>query len=246
MKPGMCLALVVSAAALRTAPRAPPPRAGRVVLQSKGSVSDLSEQMQQMREQMASDEKTAAFVQAMRGTNINDDDAAAAGTTMQVVEMRRGEGADTLPTIYDPEALSQYFNQRPLAVITRLAQVAVTAGGWALQTGISALQGKLTPGSEGEVAAVAGLRQVLVSLGPFYIKLGQALSIRPDILSPQAMVQLQQLCDKVPPFDSAIAMATIREELKVADVSEVYSVITPEPVAAASLGQVYKASRCAR
>ena len=56
------------------------------------------------------------------------------------------------------------------------------------------------------------------------------------------MVQLQQLCDKVPPFDSSIAFQTIRDELGVADVSEVYSQITPEPVAAASLGQVYKAT----
>ena len=79
-------------------------------------------------------------------------------------------------------------------------EVAVTAGLQGLQTAVAAFQGKLTPGSEGEVAAVAGLRGVLVSLGPFYIKLGQALSIRPDILSPQAMVQLQQLCDKVPPL----------------------------------------------
>ena len=52
---------------------------------------------------------------------------------------------------------------------------------------------------------------VMAEVGP----LGQALSIRPDILSPQAMVQLQQLCDKVPPFDSAIAMQCIRDELGV-------------------------------
>jgi len=41
------------------------------------------------------------------------------------------------------------------------------------------------------------LRDVITSLGPFFIKLGQALSIRPDILSPRAMVELQKLCDKV-------------------------------------------------
>ena len=56
------------------------------------------------------------------------------------------------------------------------------------------------------------------------------------------MVQLQQLCDKVPPFDSAVAFQTIRDELGIREVSEVYSKITPEPVAAASLGQVYKAT----
>ena len=202
------------------------------------AVSDLSKNMADMRAAMAADEKSAALMDAMRGKNLNDADFADADTTMQVVSMRRGDGADSLPTEYDPEALSSYFAKRPVAVITRVAQVAATAGSWAVQAAVSAYQGKLTPGSEGEVATVAALRKVLVSLGPFYIKLGQALSIRPDILSPQAMVQLQQLCDKVPPFDSSIAMATIREDLGCAAVSDIYSEITPEPVAAASLGQV--------
>jgi hypothetical protein len=46
----------------------------------------------------------------------------------------------------------------------------------------------------------------MTSLGPAYIKLGQALSIRPDLLSPAAMNELQKLCDKVPSFDSKLAM----------------------------------------
>ena len=215
------------------------PRAGRVALRAKAT-ADLSEQMREMREAMAADEKSAAFIDAMRGTNINDDDAAAAGTSMRVVEMRRGD--DALPVVYDPEALAAYFRRRPGAVLTRIAQIAVTAGGWGARAALAAVRGELAPGSEGEVAAVARLRGVLVSLGPFYIKLGQALSIRPDILSPQAMVQLQQLCDKVPPFDSAVAFQTIRDEFGIADVADVYATITPEPVAAASLGQVYKAT----
>jgi predicted unusual protein kinase regulating ubiquinone biosynthesis (AarF/ABC1/UbiB family) len=41
------------------------------------------------------------------------------------------------------------------------------------------------------------MREIVTSLGPAYIKLGQALSIRPDILSPAAMTELQKLCDKV-------------------------------------------------
>ena len=96
--------------------------------------------------------------------------------------------------------------------------------------------------SAAEVESVAELRSIIVSLGPFFIKLGQALSIRPDILSPRAMVELQQLCDKVPSFPSDLAFATICEELDVDSVGEVFSEITPEPVAAASLGQVYKAT----
>jgi len=205
-----------------------------------GSVADMSAAMADMREQLAADERTSALISAMRGTNINDDDNAASGTTLQVVEMRAGD--DSLPTEYDPAALSAYFRKRPGAVLTRIGQLALYGGAWVAKTLLSALRGELTSGSEGEVAAVAGLRDVLVSLGPFYIKLGQALSIRPDILSPQAMVQLQQLCDKVPPFESAVAMQCVRDELGVEDVSELFSTITPEPVAAASLGQVYKAT----
>jgi aarF domain-containing kinase len=67
----------------------------------------------------------------------------------------------------------------------------------------------------------------------------QALSIRPDILSPRSMVELQKLCDKVPSFDSKIAYATMERELG-RPVDEVFSFITPEPVAAASLGQVVR------
>ena len=50
---------------------------------------------------------------------------------------------------------------------------------------------------QNEVSRAIELREIVTSLGPAYIKLGQALSIRPDILSPVAMIELQKLCDKV-------------------------------------------------
>jgi len=50
---------------------------------------------------------------------------------------------------------------------------------------------------ENEVLRAQQLREIVTSLGPAYIKLGQALAIRPDILSPAAMTELQKLCDKV-------------------------------------------------
>ena len=92
-----------------------------------------------------------------------------------------------------------------------------------------------------EVQRAVELREIATSLGPFYIKICQALSIRPDILSPRSMVELQKLCDKVPSYDSKIAFAMIEAELG-KPVDELFSEITPEPVAAASLGQVYKAT----
>ena len=50
---------------------------------------------------------------------------------------------------------------------------------------------------QNEVKRAIELRNIVTSLGPAYIKLGQALSIRPDLLSPAAMNELQKLCDKV-------------------------------------------------
>jgi aarF domain-containing kinase len=55
--------------------------------------------------------------------------------------------------------------------------------------------------NQNEVARAIELREIVTSLGPAYVKLGQALSIRPDILSPAAMIELQKLCDKVTSYN---------------------------------------------
>ena len=193
--------------------------------------------MREQRKLMEEDEQTKLVMQALRGANTNEDDFQDANVRMKVVEMREGE--KDLPTTYDPDALADYFGKRPGAVFSRVLQVASTSASYLTGLAWDAARGKL---EEAEVARAAQLRRTIVSLGPFFIKLGQALSIRPDILSPRAMVELQQLCDKVPSFPSDLAFATICEELDVDSVGEVFSEITPEPVAAASLGQVYKAT----
>ncbi|KAK8652428.1 hypothetical protein V6N13_126461 [Hibiscus sabdariffa] len=90
-----------------------------------------------------------------------------------------------------------------------------------------------------EVAKAIELREIVTSLGPTYIKLGQVLSIRPDIISPVAMTELQKLCDKVPSFPDDIAMTLIEEELG-QPWQEIYSELSPLPIDAASLGQVDK------
>lgn len=106
--------------------------------------------------------------------------------------------------------------------------------GFLFSLGRDALAGTLR---DNAVVHAIRLRGILTSLGPAYIKLGQALSIRPDVLPPAAMVEMQKLCDKVPSFDSGIAMAMLSTELG-RPWTEVYAELTPEPVAAASLGQV--------
>lgn len=151
-----------------------------------------------------------------------------------------GTGDDKLLTVYDPESLKQFFRKRPGVILKRIFQVVSTTGGLMIKTGVDALRGKLAD-PEAEVRRAAELRDTITSLGPFFIKLGQALSIRPDVLSPRSMVELQKLCDKVPSYDSKIAFATIEKELG-RSIDDLFSEITPEPIAAASLGQVYKAT----
>ena len=84
------------------------------------------------------------------------------------------------------------------------------------------------------------LKEILTSLGPTFIKVGQALSIRSDLLSPVYCETLAELQDAVPPFPSDEAKATITEELGLRDISDVFRELSPEPIASASLGQVYR------
>jgi aarF domain-containing kinase len=80
-------------------------------------------------------------------------------------------------------------------------------------------------------------RETLISLGPFYIKLGQALSTRPDILPSIYCQELSKLQDQIPPFPTTVAMRCIEEQLG-APVSKLFADISLKPVAAASLGQL--------
>ncbi|KAL6530793.1 hypothetical protein OROGR_014653 [Orobanche gracilis] len=83
-------------------------------------------------------------------------------------------------------------------------------------------------------------RETLIHLGPFYIKLGQALSTRPDILPKIYCNELAKLQDQIPPFPTPVAIKSIECQLGM-PVSEIFADISKEPIAAASLGQVYKA-----
>ncbi len=84
------------------------------------------------------------------------------------------------------------------------------------------------------------LFNIITDLGPCFIKLGQALSTRPDLVRQDWLTELTKLQDDLPPFDHKIALKTIEDEL--GDKASSLLVEFPnQPIASASLGQVYKA-----
>ncbi|XP_042394788.1 protein ACTIVITY OF BC1 COMPLEX KINASE 1, chloroplastic-like [Zingiber officinale] len=85
------------------------------------------------------------------------------------------------------------------------------------------------------------LRNLLCDLGPSFIKAGQVLANRPDIIREDYMNELCILQDDVPPFPNQVAFAIIEEELG-QPLEQVFSKISSQTIAAASLGQVYRAT----
>lgn len=89
--------------------------------------------------------------------------------------------------------------------------------------------------------ALPPVTRAITALGPAYIKFGQVLSTRPDVVGAELADQLRVLQDKLPPFPSAIARAAIEAELG-APMDSLFFDFS-EPVAAASIAQVHSARR---
>ncbi len=139
-------------------------------------------------------------------------------------------------TLYDPLSIAAHYQNRPLQVIRRIFAV--------LGPSISFAFGLWSDSKRGIVVKndrrrATQLRVLLTKLGPAYIKIGQALSTRPDLVPPVYLEELTKLQDQLPPFANEIAYQFIKEELG-APPQEVYAELSAQPIAAASLGQVYK------
>ena len=94
---------------------------------------------------------------------------------------------------------------------------------------------------EPQLPTPAVLRNILVDLGPVYVKLGQLMSTRPDLLPADYIEELSTLQDSVPPVPWSDIEVVIRQQLK-RPLAEVFSTINFEPVAAGSIAQTHRAT----
>lgn len=138
---------------------------------------------------------------------------------------------------YDGAAISKLALREWWRVLARLRDVGLPILSWLTLVNVDEMTGQSASDERRRLHA-RKLREMLVSLGPVFIKVGQALSNRPDIVGPVYVTELEKLQDTVGPFPDHIAYQIIEEELG-RPASEVFDIESLR--ASASLSQVYKA-----
>jgi len=150
----------------------------------------------------------------------------------------KNENVPYLEASYDPAAAEIFFKSRPLASAQRLAQLVTKSGGFIAST---MLDKKLDREDDSHIIDKRSkeLLELVTALGPTFIKVGQALSTRTDLLPARYASGLTKLQDAVPPFSAEVGRAMIEDELGIR-IDDVFSSLSLEPVASASIGQVYR------
>jgi predicted unusual protein kinase regulating ubiquinone biosynthesis (AarF/ABC1/UbiB family) len=159
------------------------------------------------------------------------------GSPGQKTPVNRMDSMDPFENLeYDAAAIAAYYRWRPVQVAFRFLSIVWPFAWFYLQLWWDRQTGTLT---KHQPQRATQLREMLTHLGPAYIKIGQALSTRPDLVPPDYLEELTKLQDQLPPFSNEIAYRYIEQELG-APAETIYAEISATPVAAASLGQVYK------
>jgi ubiquinone biosynthesis protein len=138
---------------------------------------------------------------------------------------------------------------RRLGRISEISQVAAKHGfGYFFDTHrpsgrLSRREQELSVDGDGDGGSPRGLRvrQMLDELGPTFVKFGQLLSTRPDVVPPDIVFELKALQDDVTPFSFEEVEAVIREDLGLT-VEQLFLEFEQAPIAAASIGQVHRAT----
>ena len=118
-----------------------------------------------------------------------------------------------LPLTYDPEGIAAFWSAHRKIALRRVGVIATRVVPFAAGMAVERLTVSDEEKEAVQAARARGLRELLTELGPTFIKFGQMLSIRPDVVPPVALAELQKLCDAVPSYPTAEALALIEEEL---------------------------------
>lgn len=147
---------------------------------------------------------------------------------------------------YDPDQIAGYFNCRPHVLVFRILEVSTAFASVIMKNKFdNAVKSKRyssrSKTNEIESKDVMGeiLKETMLNLGPTFVKVGQTISTRPDLVGQEICKALAELQDQLPPFPTSEAIQIIEEELH-CSVNEVFSSLSEGPVAAASFGQVYR------
>ena len=171
----------------------------------------------------------------MRGVEAPDVDKSyvARSTTAEI-------DADGLPLVYNKEQIQKYWDKQGGALQKRWAEFLSLSVPFLTKVATLAITGGSAELSKNDRALAKDARIIIEKLGPTYIKAGQMMSVRPDVLPQAALDELAVLQDSVKPFATATAIETIESELE-GPLSDFFDEISEDPVAAASLAQVYRA-----
>ncbi|WIA28266.1 hypothetical protein OEZ86_010821 [Tetradesmus obliquus] len=142
-----------------------------------------------------------------------------------------------LPLVYNEARIAAFWGKRPGELASRWTRFAAISAPWLTKMANAFLTGRLEA-RQAELAADAV--DNLERLGPTFIKLGQIMSIRPDVLPPPVLAELSKLQDRIEPFNTPEARRMIEAELG-QPIDVVFSEFSELPIAAASLAQVYRA-----
>ncbi|AAQ00927.1 MULTISPECIES: ABC1 kinase family protein [Prochlorococcus] len=140
---------------------------------------------------------------------------------------------------YDPNEISNIYKKNPSRLIKRLWETLIPICLFLIGVGWDKLIGLLNNETRARERAKE-FTNLLVELGPAFIKAGQALSTRPDVVPRIVLEELAQLQDQLPGFASELAIACIKEDLG-KTYEEVFKSFELDPISAASLGQVHQA-----
>mmetsp|Transcript_15009 Transcript_15009/g.34170 ORF Transcript_15009/g.34170 Transcript_15009/m.34170 type:complete len:585 (-) Transcript_15009:2022-3776(-) len=137
---------------------------------------------------------------------------------------------------YDPDVASEYYKKHPILVIKRISELLRLSQNFLLALLLDKVTGTV---QKNRPQRAQELLELITELGPTAIKVGQVLSIRPDLIPEEFSDALATLQDRVPPFTCDKAKQILMNELGPERVSQLQG-IENGPVASASIGQVYK------